>query len=103
MTPKYKLIYAPEISAHLAWIERRYYALIRSTIAEQLSFTPDNPTRNRKPLNQPAPFDAAWELRFGTGNRFRAFYTVLENEVVILAIGEKHGNRLFINGEEILS
>src|SRR5437016_3254341 len=30
---------------------------------EQLSFLPERATRNRKPLEQPAPFGATWELR----------------------------------------
>jgi mRNA-degrading endonuclease RelE of RelBE toxin-antitoxin system len=51
---------------------------------------------------QPAPFGATWELRFGPRNSFRAFYDV-DNDariVLILAIGVKKGNRLFIGGEE---
>lgn len=100
MAIKYRIIYAPETSEHLAWIERRYYTLIKTTIVEQLSFTPDSPTRNRKPLNQPAPFDAMWELRFGNRNRWRVFYEVSGSEVIILAIGEKRGNVLFVGREE---
>jgi hypothetical protein len=78
------------------------HRLIKKVIDEQLSYKPDLETRNRKSLEQPAPFAAAWELRCGPGNRFRIFYEVdtQERRVGILAIGVKEGNRLFIGGEE---
>jgi len=68
-----------------------------------LQFQPDVETRNRKPLRRPVVFGAKWEIRFGSDNRFRAFYRVdYDNEqVVLLAIGEKIGNGLFIGGEEV--
>ena len=69
---------------------------------EQLSYTPDLETRNRKPVEQPAPFAATWELRFGPGNRFRVFYDIdtRENIVWVLAIGVKEHARLYFAGEE---
>jgi mRNA-degrading endonuclease RelE of RelBE toxin-antitoxin system len=87
---------------HLAAIERKYHRLIQKTLDEQLSHTPDSETRNRKPVEQPAPFAATWELRFGPGNRFRVFYDVdlNENTVWILAIGVKNRERLLFAGEE---
>jgi hypothetical protein len=59
-------------------------------------------TRNRKPLDQPAPFEASWELRCGPDNRFRVFYDVdAESQtVLVLAIGVNERNRLLIGGEE---
>ena len=44
-----------------------------------------------------------WEIRFGPKNRFRVFYEVNQerDEVHILAIGVKIGNRLFIGGKEV--
>ncbi len=99
----YSLIYAPEVKKHLAAIEAKYHALIRQKIEEQLLFEPGAETRNRKPLRQPAPLAAEWEIRFGPDNRFRVLYEILEEgrEVHVLAIGEKEGNRLLIGGEEI--
>ena len=81
---------------HLATIERKYHNLIRQTIREQLRDIPGTPTKNRKQLEQPAPFDATWELRIGPNNRFRVFYEINEDQhqVEILAIGTKEGNRL---------
>lgn len=99
--PKFTLTFAPEILDHLDVIERKYHRLIQKTIDEQLSYTPEKITRNRKPLDQPAPFGATWELRLGPNNRIRVFYEVNEEQIVwILAIGIKEGNRLFIGREE---
>ena len=63
---------------------------------------PGAPTRNRKRLETPTPFDATWELRFGSDNRFRVLYEIDEvtRTVNILAIGVKDRNRLLIGGKE---
>jgi mRNA-degrading endonuclease RelE of RelBE toxin-antitoxin system len=83
-------------------IGSQHHSLIRATIEEQLRMTPDDPTRNRKRLETPAPFDATWELRFGSDNRFRILYEIDEAKktVNILAIGIKDRNRLLIGGKE---
>ena len=101
--PKFELIFAPEALDHLDAIERKHHGLIERMLDEQLSYIPERETRNRKPLQQPAPFSATWELRFGPDNRFRVFYEVNSREriVQILAIGWKQGNRLFVGGEEV--
>ncbi len=102
-SPDFDLIYAPVIKEHLRAIERKYYSLIRSEIEAQLRDEPDVRTRNRKPLKQPVVFGATWEVRFGPENRFRVLYRVDRDamQVIILAIGEKTGERLFVGGEEI--
>lgn len=104
MSPKsrFGLRFAPEVVAHLDTVERKYHSLIQKTIDEQLTFEPEIETRNRKLLEQPAPYDATWQLRFGPKNRFRVFYAIREEdrEVWILAIGIKEGNHLLIAGEE---
>jgi mRNA-degrading endonuclease RelE of RelBE toxin-antitoxin system len=100
--PKFTLAFAPETLDHLDVVGRKYHRLIQKTIDEQLSYMPEKITRNRKPLDQPAPFGATWELRFGPNNRFRVLYEVEAEEQVVwvLAIGIKEGNKLFIGGEE---
>jgi mRNA-degrading endonuclease RelE of RelBE toxin-antitoxin system len=102
-SPKFVLTFAPETLDHLDIIERKYHRLIQRAIDAQLSYTPEKVTRNRKPLEQPAPFGATWELRCGPNNRFRVFYEVdsAEQTVWVLAIGVKEGSRLFIGGEEL--
>ena len=101
----FSIVYDKEIKQHLRSIEAKYHSLIRSVIEEQLLFEPDTETRNRKPLRQPAPFEASWELRLGPDNRFRVLYAVNheQREVQIQAIGVKDGNRLLVAGEEVQS
>jgi mRNA-degrading endonuclease RelE of RelBE toxin-antitoxin system len=100
--PKFTLAFAPEAIEHLDLIESKYHGLLRRTIREQLTHAPTEETRNRKPLEQPAPFQASWELRCGPGNRFRVFYDVdsPSQTVQVLAIGVKDRSRLLIGGEE---
>ena len=100
--PEFTLSFAPEAIEHLDRIEAKYHGLLRRTIKEQLTYTPTEETRNRKPLDQPAPFAASWELRCGPDNRFRVFYDVdaVLCAVQVLAVGVKERGRLFIAGEE---
>jgi hypothetical protein len=99
---KYTLSFAPQAVEHLDRIDSKYHGLLEQTINEQLTHTPTKETRNRKPLEQPAPFGASWELRCGPDNRFRDFYEVdaAAREVQILAVGVKERNRLWIGDEE---
>ena len=100
---RYSIIYSRETYKHITVIERKYHRLIQKTIEEQLKTTPEQKTRNRKPLEElPGPFGSTWELRFGPDNRFRMFYEVASDSrtVWILAIGVKKRNRLMIGGEE---
>ena len=96
-------IYPPLLKQHLRAIEPKYYSLIRAAIEAQLQVEPDKETRNRKPLRRGELFGATWEIRFGPDNRFRVLYRIdrARMRVMILAIGEKHGSRLHIGGEEI--
>jgi len=98
----FEIGFAPETVAHLAVIERRYHRLIARAMDEQLRHTPEQRTRNRKPLEQPSPFGATWELRFGPGNCFRVYYEVDRSRrtVWVLAIGVKVRERLLVGGEE---
>ena len=104
MLPKrpFTLTFAPEVIAHLDYINRKHHSSIRQAIREQLTHIPNLQTANRKELDQPAPFEATWEFRCGPDNRFRVLYDVniTEHRVWILAIGIKEGNRLFIGGKE---
>jgi hypothetical protein len=99
----FKLSYDEAIRNQLRAIQVKYHSLIRKVIEEQLLFEPEKETRNRKPLRQPAPFEATWELRFGPDNRFRVLHGVDQErrEVQIQAIGVKKGDRLFVGGEEV--
>jgi hypothetical protein len=98
----YRLIYDTGTLRQMRSIERKYHALIRANIEEQLTYEPHVETGNRKPLERPVTFDACWELRFGPNNRFRAYYRIVEpdREVRILAIGIKEREKVMIGGEE---
>jgi mRNA-degrading endonuclease RelE of RelBE toxin-antitoxin system len=99
----YALGFASEVTRYLRAIDAKYHALIREKISEQLRFEPATETTNRKPLQQPAPSGATWEIRFGPANRFRVLYDIDHGArmVRIMAIGEKQRERLFIGGEEV--
>ena len=100
---RFELFYPPIIKEHLKSIEPNFYSLIRESLEKELQYQPDVETKNRKPLKRPIVFGAKWELRFGTNNRFRAYYRVDHDkaQVILLAIGQKVVNRLFIGGEEV--
>ena len=100
--PKFEIEYVEEVFEHLEVIEQKFHRTIEEAIFEQLSYTPITETKNRKPLEPPAPFEATWEIRFGMQNEFRALYEVdaAEKIVYVLAIGVKDGNRLIVGGEE---
>ncbi len=99
---RFRIVYAPEVLDHLDVIERKYHPLIKRTVGTQLVQAPGTVTRNRKPLEEPAPFGATWELRFGPRNRFRLFYDIDAEEcvVLILAVGTKVRDRLIIGEED---
>jgi mRNA-degrading endonuclease RelE of RelBE toxin-antitoxin system len=101
---RYTLVYANvTVKDHLRAIDTKDHALIRAKIDEQLQVEPAVETGNRKPLQQPAAFEARWEIRFGPDNRFRVLYDIDKEErrVLILAIGEKDRERLLVGGKEI--
>jgi len=103
LAKRFEIIYPPIIKQQIKAIEPKFYSLIRNSLETWLQYQPDVETKNRKPLKRPVVFGAKWETRFGPDNRFRAFYRIdYDNtQVILLAIGEKIGNRLFIGGEEV--
>ena len=54
----YDISYDQATKKHLRAIDKKYHSLIRAEIEERLEFEPGKETRNRKPLRQPAPFEA---------------------------------------------
>jgi mRNA-degrading endonuclease RelE of RelBE toxin-antitoxin system len=98
----YEIVFDSEIESHLHAIDRKFHGLIRSAIEEQLRHQAEMETRNRKKLREPATFGATWEIRFGPDNRFRVLYRVEPGrQVVVVAIGIKQGNRLWVGEQEI--
>lgn len=99
---RFDVILDDAVAQHFAAIERKDHSFILETIEQQLSYTPLDQTRNRKPMRVPNTVGATWELRCGINNRYRIFYDVAADDrlVVILAVGRKVGNRLYIGNEE---
>jgi hypothetical protein len=99
---KFTLVFAPETVEHMDAIEPKYHRLIERAIDQQLQYIPEKATRNRKPLSEPGPSGATWELRCGPQNMFRVFYEVEAAcwEVQVLAIGVKEREKLLIGGKD---
>ncbi len=99
---RYAISYRVEAVKHMRTTDAKHYGLIRAAIDDRLGHEPLVEDRNRKPLRASPSGTGLWELRFGPGNRFRAFYRADDEArtVAIVAIGLKTGNRFFFGGEE---
>jgi hypothetical protein len=73
VTKPFKIVYAPDVKAHLIAIPHKHYSLVQRNIVEQLSYEPKIKTANRKPLQFSRKY-GEWELRFGPENRYRIIY-----------------------------
>ena len=101
---EFRIEYMPIALEHLRGLTARQQRDVLDTVEQQLTHEPNVPTRNRKAL-RPNKL-ATWELRIGD---LRVFYDIelkesesrLEAVVVILAVGLKRGDRLWIGNEEI--
>lgn len=95
---KYKIEITEEAKTDLFHFKAYERKDILSGIKDQLSHEPLKETRNRKKLrdNPIAP----WELRVG---KFRIFYEIKNDivTIVIIAVGMKKHNSLFIRGKEV--
>ena len=52
-TRRFNIIYSDDIKKHLKAIPKKYWKLVKDSIAQQLSHEPNVETRNRKPLTKP--------------------------------------------------
>ncbi len=96
---RYSIEYSPETEQHLSVLAVYQRNIVFDEVDRQLMYEPTVETRNRKPM-RPNPV-APWELRIGM---LRAYYNVVdapEPTVVVLAVGIKIHNRLYIGGEEV--
>jgi len=87
-------------TGHLEGLTARERATVLARVREQLTQQPTVETRNRKRM-RPNPL-APWELRVGD---LRVYYDVTDPPdvtVVILALGRKQGNKVFVGGEEVI-
>jgi mRNA-degrading endonuclease RelE of RelBE toxin-antitoxin system len=92
------IVFSPRARENLKALRKRDQQILLDAIAVQLGDQPDRPTRHRKRLEE-NPL-APWELRVGD---FRIFFDLdTENaQVVVVAVGHKDHNRLWVGDEEI--
>jgi mRNA-degrading endonuclease RelE of RelBE toxin-antitoxin system len=91
----YKITIAEDAERQLRALPVRQQRTLESAIVSRLGDDPTTPTRAIKRL-RPNPL-VEFELRAGD---LRALYNVEEDEVVILIVGKKVGNKLIVEGEE---
>ena len=95
---KYKIEITEDAKTDLSFFKACERKEILSDIREQLSYEPLRETRNRKRLrdNPVAP----WELRIGN---YRIFYEVNNDivTVIVISVGIKEHNILYIRGKEV--
>ena len=93
----FRIDFTPDARDELKAFRKYEQQQIIEGIEDQLAYQAAQETRNRKRL-RPNRL-AEWELRVGT---FRVFYDIDEDNlrVMIEAVGQKLGNKLFIHGDE---
>ena len=93
----YIIDYTASAEEDLTSFRRYEQVLILDAIDQNLLYTPQVETRNRKVLD-PNPL-ALWELRLG---RYRVFYDLdtATQMVLVKAVGWKEHNTLYIRGKE---
>ena len=95
----FTLQFTPESEEHMRALTADQKARVLDAIAQQLAHQPQVATPNRKAMRPNAL--ATWELRVGP---LRVYYDVREQPeptVVILAIGVKVRNRVYIHNKEV--
>jgi mRNA-degrading endonuclease RelE of RelBE toxin-antitoxin system len=91
----FKITLTREFQAQLSTLRARDRRTVEGAILSHLQNQPARATKAIKPL-RPNAF-AEYELRAGA---LRVLYNMVGNEVVLLAVGRKVGNKLIIAGEE---
>lgn len=91
----YRITITTEAESQLHALRVHERRTVEAAIESRLQKDPLTPTRSIKRL-RPNPF-AKFEMRVGD---FRVLYNVEANEVVLLLVGRKVGNKLIVKGEE---
>ncbi len=96
---RFHITFGVEARQHLRGLPAGERRKVLDRIERALAAEPTRASKNRKQL-RPSPL-ARWELRVGA---LRVFYDVPEGtqEVVVLGVGRKVGNRLWLGGKEYL-
>src|SRR5580658_1550488 len=91
----FKITITEEADRQFRDLSVREQRTLEAAILARLQHQPTGPTKAIKRL-RPNPL-AEFELRAGD---LRALYNVEGDEVVVLVVGRKAGNRLIVEGEE---
>ena len=96
----YRIEYSPEVETHLRFLTVRQRNMVLDGVLRHLSLQPKVETQNRKRMRP--NLLATWELRIGAMRIFFDIQDEPEQIVFIRAVGVKEGNRLRIEGKEII-
>jgi mRNA-degrading endonuclease RelE of RelBE toxin-antitoxin system len=99
----YVFAYSNDAVEHIRMLPANRRAFVVSELERRLLDQPTVETRNRKRMDpDKRMYIAPWELRLGD---LRVYYAVEDDRhrVVILAVGIKQRERLFIGGREFTS
>jgi mRNA-degrading endonuclease RelE of RelBE toxin-antitoxin system len=91
----FKITITEEAERQFRALTARQRSTLEAAIVSRLQYYPASPTRAIKRL-RPNPL-VEFELRVGN---LRALYNVEGDEIVILIVGLKIGNKLIVEGEE---
>jgi mRNA-degrading endonuclease RelE of RelBE toxin-antitoxin system len=91
----YRITITDVAEGHLRGLPAREQRIIEAAVQARLANQPTTASKAVKRL-RPNPL-ADFELRVGN---LRVLYNVTGDEVVLLVIGRKVGNKLIVNGEE---
>jgi mRNA interferase RelE/StbE len=91
----FKITITEEAEAQLRALSVRDQRIVQAAILTKLEHQPTTATKAIKKL-RPNPL-AEFELRVGD---FRVLYNVEGDEVILLIVGQKVGNKLIVGGEE---
>jgi mRNA-degrading endonuclease RelE of RelBE toxin-antitoxin system len=95
----FRVEHCPEAEDHLRLLTPRERKIVLDAVDEQLTYTPNIETRNRKPT-RPNPV-TPWELRAGNLRVCYDFTVGPDPLVEARAVGIKERNRVRIGGEII--
>jgi mRNA-degrading endonuclease RelE of RelBE toxin-antitoxin system len=95
----YTVEYSPEAIKHIRALPADRRAMVVDQVEQRLTHEPTVPARNRKRMDPDKKlFVAPWELRLGD---VRVYYAVEEQKAIVLAVGIKEREKLFIGGKEV--
>jgi mRNA-degrading endonuclease RelE of RelBE toxin-antitoxin system len=99
----YTFEYSKDAIEHIRKLPADRRAAVMDQLEERLAHQPTVPARNRKPMDPDKKlYVAPWELRLGD---LRVYYAVEDEpkKVIVVAVGIKEREKLFIGGKEVES